>query len=164
MYNTEKMTARFTINFIDKTITGTKASFDKASKGYGPIYEELAAKMAAHSDFKPVIKEQKKHTAKAKETYYGLDDPFMKTYISIQETAEQDGAEYEAVKKAAEAAGRKVYPLAKKWFLNKYEGFNMKDAKEAISKAIISGAIKSVKLAAFEEPTVSDADELENVA
>jgi len=164
MYNTEKMTARFTINFIDKTITGTKASFDKASKGYGPIYEELAAKMAAHPDFKPVIREQKKHTTKAKETYYGLDDPFMKAYISIQETAEQDGAEYEAVKKAAKAAGRKVYPLAKKWFLNKYEGFNMKDAKEAISNAIISGAIQNVKLAAFEEPTVSDADELENVA
>ena len=35
-------TVRFTINFIKKQIIGTKASFDKASKGSGPIYEELA--------------------------------------------------------------------------------------------------------------------------
>ena len=39
---------RFTINFIEKQIIGTKASFDKASKGFGPIYEELAAKAANH--------------------------------------------------------------------------------------------------------------------
>ena len=37
---------RFTINFIAKEITGTKASFDKASKGFGPVYEELAEKVA----------------------------------------------------------------------------------------------------------------------
>ena len=41
-------TVRFTINFIEKQIIGTKASFDKASKGFGPIYEELADKAAKH--------------------------------------------------------------------------------------------------------------------
>lgn len=41
-------TVRFTINFIKKQIIGTKASFDKASKGSGPIYEELAEKVAKH--------------------------------------------------------------------------------------------------------------------
>ena len=35
-------TVRFTVDFIKKTITGTKASFNKASTGFGPIYEELA--------------------------------------------------------------------------------------------------------------------------
>lgn len=164
MYNTEKKNVRFTYNFKNRTIVGTQASFDKASKGFGPIYDELAARIAGQPTFGFEVKEPQKKSNKAKETYHGLDDPFMKAYISIQKTAEQDGAEYEAVKKAAEAAGRKFYPLAKKWFLNKYEGFNMKDAKEAISNAIISGAIQSVKLAAFEEPTVSDADDLENAA
>ena len=33
---------RFIIDFINKKIIGTKASFDKASKGSGAIYEELA--------------------------------------------------------------------------------------------------------------------------
>ena len=70
-------TVRFTINFIKKQIIGTKASFDKASKGSGPIYEELAEKVAKHPDFALIVKEQKKHTTKAKKTYYGMDFDFM---------------------------------------------------------------------------------------
>lgn len=42
---------RFTIDFFKQTITGTKASFAKAGKGFGPEYEELTAKMAAHPTF-----------------------------------------------------------------------------------------------------------------
>ena len=36
---------RFTLDFFKKTITGTKASFNKANKGFGPEYEELTSKM-----------------------------------------------------------------------------------------------------------------------
>jgi hypothetical protein len=93
-----------------------------------------------------------------------LDDPFMKAYISIQKTAEQDMKEYEAVKKSAEDAKRKVYPFVKTWFLGKYKGFNMADAKKAITQAMIDGAIQSVTLVAFESPMVSDADNLDDVA
>ena len=50
---------RFIIDFINKQIIGTKASFDKASKGAGAIYEELATKVAKHPAFELVIKEQK---------------------------------------------------------------------------------------------------------
>lgn len=42
---------RFIIDFINKKIIGTKASFDKASKGSGAIYEELATKVAKHPAF-----------------------------------------------------------------------------------------------------------------
>ena len=85
---TKKITVRFTIDFIEQTITGTKASFNKAGKGYGPEYEELASKTAAHPEFELVIKEQKKHSTKAKRVYDGLDFPFMEDYISIKSTTE----------------------------------------------------------------------------
>ena len=49
--NTTKSNVRFTINFFEQTITGTKASFSKAGKGFGPEYEELTSKMAAHPGF-----------------------------------------------------------------------------------------------------------------
>ena len=55
----EKITVRFTIDFFDQKIIGTKASFNKAAKGFGSEYEELAAKMAAHPNFELVVKEQK---------------------------------------------------------------------------------------------------------
>ena len=80
-------TVRFTINFIKKQIIGTKASFDKASKGSGPIYEELAEKVAKHPDFALIVKEQKKHTTKAKKTYYGMDFDFMEPYICLLYTS-----------------------------------------------------------------------------
>ena len=76
MFNTtssSKSAVRFTLNFFDKTITGTKASFNKANKGFGPEYEELTSKMAAHPDFTLVVKEQKTKTTKAKRTYEGMD-------------------------------------------------------------------------------------------
>jgi hypothetical protein len=72
-----KSAVRFTLNFFDKTITGTKASFNKANKGFGPEYEELTSKMAAHPDFTLVVKEQKTKTTKAKRTYEGMDYKFM---------------------------------------------------------------------------------------
>ena len=63
---TEKTTVRFTIDFFEKEIIGTKASFNKAGKGCGPEYEELAEKMAKHPDFQLVIKEQKHQAVRAK--------------------------------------------------------------------------------------------------
>ena len=135
---------RFTVNFITKEIIGTNASFNKASTGFGPIYEELAEKVAKHPDFKLVVKEQKKHTTKAKKTYDGLDFKMMEDFISIQKDSEQTMKKYKAVKKAAKDAGRSVYPITKKWFLEVYENFDVEEAKAAIRDAMIAGADKSV--------------------
>ena len=145
---------RFTINFIAKEITGTKASFDKASKGFGPVYEELAEKVAKHPDFKLVVKEQKKQSTKAKRTYNGMDFDFMKAYIETRVNAEQIMAEYEAVKKMAEDSGISVYPFTKKWFLGEFDpdkqGFNMEQAKEEIANHRIAKAVLTATPAANE--------------
>lgn len=135
--NTTTSSARFTLDFFKKTITGTKASFNKANKGFGPEYDELTAKMAAHPEFTLVIKEQKHKATKAKRTYDGLDFSFMEAYIGTLENAKDMMAEYKAVKKMAEKHETKVYPLTKKWFLDKFgtedEGFDMAAAKERIT-------------------------------
>jgi len=141
---TNNQTVRFTVDFINKKIIGTKASFDKASKGFGPIYEELAAKLAKHPDFTPEVKEQKKHSTKAKKTYEGLDYKLMEDYIRIQANGIKVMRKYEAVKKFAKKAGKTVYPIVKKWFLDTYEDFDVNEAKEAICNALITNATDSV--------------------
>ena len=136
--NTNKnMNVRFTIDFINKSIIGTKSSFNKAGKGFGAEYEELAAKMAAHPDFKLVEKEQKHKSTKAKRTYDGLDFDFMETYIEIQPASEKLKNEYESVKQMAANCGTSKYPLTKKWFLGKFgtedQPFDMEQARKDIT-------------------------------
>ncbi len=137
--NSNKNTVRFTINFFDNTITGTKASFAKAGKGFGAEYEELTAKMAAHPGFALVVKGQEKKSTKAKRTYKGMDYSFMEAFIAIQKNAETIRKEYNSYKKFAEKAGMKVYPATKKWFLDKFAPndaeFDMDAALEAIKAA-----------------------------
>ena len=166
---TSKSAVRFTLNFFDKTITGTKASFNKANKGFGPEYEELTSKMAAHPDFTLVVKEQKTKTTRAKRTYEGMDFKFMEDYIATFEDASVV-KEYEAVKKMAEDCGTKAYPLTKKWFLSKFsdmEGsFDMEAAKKDISDFRIAKAQASIlevvsKAAAAEQ---DDAEQTEAAA
>ena len=138
---------RFTLDFFKKTITGTKASFNKANKGFGPEYEELTAKMAAHPDFELRVKEQKTKTTKSKRTYEGMDFKFMEDYIA---TFEDDTMvkQYKAVKEMAESCGTKAYPLTKKWFLGKFSdmegGFNMDEAKKDIADFRIAKAQASI--------------------
>lgn len=145
MKTTTKTSVRFTINFMTRSIIGTKASFDKASKGSGPIYEELADKIARHPDFKLVIKEQKVKSSKAKTTYEGLNFAFMESYISIQKNGAQIMLEYKSVKKMAEDSKLSVYPITKKWFLGEFSTeenpFDMEKAKKEISDARIAAAV-----------------------
>ena len=136
--NSKKNAARFVINFVDKTITGTKASFDKAGKGEGAIYEELAAKVAAHPDFELVVKEQKKRSSKAKETYDGLNFDLMKKFIAIQPNSASLMNGYEGAKKMAKEIGSSVYPFTKKWFLGQFKDFNVAEARKAISDHNVS--------------------------
>ena len=143
---TKKATVRFTINFFDQTITGTKASFNKASKGSGAEYEELAAKMAAHPGFELVVKEQKHKSTRAKRTYDGLDFPFMEAYILTQSDSDALMAEYKSVKAMAKSCGSNVYALTKKWFLGTFateeEPFDMAEAREAINAYRILKAVE----------------------
>lgn len=159
-------TVRFTVDFINKKIIGTKASFDKASKGFGPIYEELAEKVAKHPDFKLDVKEPKKHTTKAKRTYNGMNFDFMEAYIETRKNAEQIMAEYKAVKVKAEEWGMSIYPFTKKWFLGEFDpdnkGFDMEKAKEEISNFRMGKAVLSVATA--EETNEDQTDEQDMAA
>ena len=143
--NSNSATTRFTIDFFNKKIVGTKASFDKAGKGISPIYEELTAKMNAHPDFELVVKEQKHKSNKKKATYDGMDFAFIEEYISIQKNAKQIMADYEAVKAFAKEQKWSVYPHIKKWFLGEFnadgKGFDMEKAKTEVSDARIANAI-----------------------
>lgn len=134
----------FTIDFINHTITGSKLSFAKAGKGYGAEYEELATKIAAHPTFATKEKEPKHKSTKAKRTYNGLDYAFMESYIATLENVEIMLKTYHSVKERAEKAGKKVYPMTKKWFLNEFgseeDGFDMAAAREAISNFHITQA------------------------
>lgn len=134
----KKSAPRFIINFAKKQIIGTKASFDKAGKGEGAIYEELAAKIAAHPDFTIEIKEQKNHTDKAKQTYHGLNFDLMEKFIAIQSNKEYLMRAYTGAKKMAEDTGISVYPFVKKWFLAQFKNFDVTAAKKAISDYHIS--------------------------
>lgn len=136
--NTKKNAARFVINFVGKSIIGTKASFDKAGKGEGAIYEELAAKIAAHPTFKLEIKEQKKRSTKTKQTYDGLNFDLMERFIAIQSNADSLMQAYKGAKKMAKDTGGSVYPFTKKWFLGQFENFDVAKAKDAISDYNIS--------------------------
>lgn len=144
---TNKTTSKthFTYDFFKKTISGTKASFNKANKGVGAEYEELTRMMAAQPTFTLVIKEQKKKATKAKRTYDGLDYKFMEDYIA---TFEDDilSNTYESVKKLAKDQGLAVYPMTKKWFLARFsseeEGFDMNAGREKITSYLITQAEK----------------------
>ena len=142
-------TVRFAIDFPGKKISGTKASFSKASKGVGPEYEELATKVAAHPDFELVVKEPKHKINRAKRSYDGLDFKFMEDYISTFVDAAAWITKYEAVKQMAKDCGCPSYPLTKKWFLENFgsgeDGFDMVAAKERIANFRI---IQAEKLAA----------------
>lgn len=134
---TSTSSVRFTVDFINKQIIGTKASFGKASKGIGEIYEELASKVAAHPDFTLVVKEQKHTINRAKRDYHGLDFDFIETYILTQDRASVRMEEYKNVRAFAKSNKISVYPFVKKWFLGEFdpenEGFDMKKAQEVIA-------------------------------
>jgi len=133
---TEK--THFTLNFIKRQIIGSKASFQKASKGTGELYEELVRLMAQHPDFEIVEAEPKKKSNRAKRSYEGLDFAFMESYIEIQQDSDTLMTEYEEIKKTAKERSGKEYPTTKKWFIEKFgtkeNGFDMNVAKEAITQ------------------------------
>ena len=76
------MKTRFTYNFIEKAIIGSKAAIDRANKGKNPEYTELSGMLAAHPDFTVRVKDiQKKE---GKKTYSKLTFKRMEEYIRTQ--------------------------------------------------------------------------------
>lgn len=129
------MSNRFTVDFVNKQIIGTKASLNKA-KNYGSNeYNELCELTEAHPRFKVVAKTVDRKTSK--HTYKSLSFTFIEKYISIQHDADALNQEYEQVKETAVILGRSVYPYTKSWFLKKFstveKPFDMDRAIEEIN-------------------------------
>ena len=133
--STRKNPVRFSIDFVNKSIIGTKASLNKA-KCYGSDeYTELCELMEAHPRFKVVVKRVNQN--KSKQGYKNLSFEFIEKYISIQPDSATVMNEYKEVKHIAASLGISVYPYTKSWFLKRFsvEGkpFNMDKAREEIN-------------------------------
>ena len=159
-------TTHFAVDFLNKKIIGTKASFDKASKGIGSVYEELTNLIVRHPAFELEVKEQKKRITRSKRTYDGLNFEFIEKYISIQERSEVRMSEYRNVRKFAEDNNISVYPFVKKWFLGEFdpnnEGFDMAKAKQEINEHYMKIAV--LNSAAPTEQSEENVTELPAVA
>ena len=155
MTTSKQGTAHFIVDFLGKTINGTKTSFNKASKGISPFYEELTMKINAHPAFDLIVKEPKHKINRPKRDYNGLDFAFIEDYINIQGIkSAQIMSEYQSVKAFAKNQKMSVYPFVKKWFLGEFdpdgEGFDMTKAQQEISDAKIAEAVLSAAPVAAE--------------
>lgn len=147
--NTTVKTVRFEINFVEKTICGTKASFKKASRGSGDEYEELVEKMNAHPDFQCVEKEPKHRSNKVKTTYHNMTFAFIEDYITYVSRVDDMMVKYENVKTFAKDNKMSVYPFVKRWFLGEFSingVFDMSDAEEKIAEAKVAKASNIIPL------------------
>ena len=125
------MKTRFTYNFVEKAIIGSKAAIERANKGKNPEYAELSGMLAAHPDFTVRVKDiQKKE---GKKTYSKLTfdrmEEYIKTQFSDKAVLNTKLVEFSAIQKVAEAKGAK-YPLTKKWFLSTYPSFKENEVSE----------------------------------
>lgn len=125
------VSSRFVLDFANKAIVGSKASFDRAGKGKGNAYEKLVSLMAKHPDFVCVIKEPKE-PAKPKQTYKGMNITFILDYLA----AVGDIKTLEKVKDVIAFAKKDKlpsYPLVKYELFAAYKEFNYNDAKEKVA-------------------------------
>lgn len=136
----------FKVNFAENTIIASKTTLKKASVPNSPEYKELMKLMKQNPTFavtEKVIKE-----ATGKKTYKGLNDDFIKQYISIQENAKELNNQY------AKATEMGKFPLVRQWFLNTFKGFNMDLAKAEIQKAMLEKIEAAVENAPAPAPVI----------
>ena len=129
------MKTLFAVDFSEKTIIASKTTLKKASIPNSPEYKALMKLMKANPAF----------TVEAK-VIKGLNDAFIKEYISIQKNADKLTKEYE------EAYKRGKFIQVRKWFLDVFKNFNMAEAKKEIEKA----RLDAIKAASAPENNVVD--------
>ena len=137
----------FTLNFVNKSIVGTKSAIARANKCLEPEYSELCALLEKHPSFKVEVKKIEK------KTYHGLNFQAMKDFIATQENSKLMLAKFEKVMEVAEAKGAK-YPLTKKWFLKNYSNYKSNEVSD--SEATLDDEV--------EEELTQLEDEMEDVA
>lgn len=130
----------FTVNAAEKTISASKSALTRAANPNSKEYKELNKLIAQHPRFSVVEK-----PAGKKNTYEGLNFPFMRAYIRAQKDGEELMAEFETVK----LMNGDKYGIVKSWFLDTFkddEGkFDMKKARQEITNSKIQAAKVKVK-------------------
>ena len=121
------MKTLFAVNFAENTIIATKTTLKKASVPNSPEYKALMKLMKHNPTFTVEVKEIKK--AEGKKTYAGLNNDFIKNYISIKQNAKELEQQY------SKAYDMGKFAMARKWFLTTFENFDMEAAKEEIFNA-----------------------------
>lgn len=79
----------------------------------------------------------------------------MEQYIAIKDDAERVMRVYEAVKNTSKSMKMGVYPTTKKWFLNKYKGFDMATAKAEITEVAMRKATERALSVNYENSVVA---------
>ena len=147
----------FTLNFVNKSVVGTKSAIARANKCLEPEYSELCALLEKHPGFK--VEAKRIDQKKDKKTYNGLTFQAMKDFIATQENSKMMLAKFEKVMEVAEAKGAK-YPLTKKWFLKNYPDFTLASAYDETMKALDLELEEELEL--LKDDTCED--EMEDVA
>ena len=159
MSKNASLSPRFVLNFANKSIIGSKASYDKAGKGAGNIYNELVALMEKHPDFVCVVKEAKK-SAKPKQTYKGMDIDFIRDFLA----AVGDTKTLKTVNDViafAEAMKKHTYPPVKRVLFAAYPELDYSSAKKIVShyrhsQMLINAAKKAAEDAAAKAATEAE--------
>ena len=116
------MTSAIRIDHLNKEILISKSFAKAAMNHYGDEYKELAEVMTTHHDY--IVKQRAIKQNTHKETYAGLTYDYMRDYIILHSTPEEEPAEIAEfnemllISKCHAKALR--YPTIKKWFLAKY--------------------------------------------
>lgn len=109
----------FHFNLAEKKIVGTRAAFNKANKGVGEAYEQLADLMTKQPTFTFEITEPKRRSAKPKQTYFGMNVDFMLDYCSA--VGQPDfRAKLILVRDFLKKNEKPVYPTIKRMFLEHF--------------------------------------------
>lgn len=163
------MKTRFTYNFIEKAIIGSKAAIERANKGKNPEYAELSGMLAAHPDFSVRVKDIQ--TKEGKKTYKKLTfdrmEDYIRTQFADQVVLNKKLIEFSAIQKVAEAKGAK-YPLTKKWFLSTYPSFKENEVADQ-ERAEKEKALLEEEKAAYANAeamldSLEETEELEEIA
>lgn len=127
----------FHYDLAEKKIIGTRAAFNKANKGVGEAYDQLADLMAKQPTFEFKIIEPKQRSAKRKQSYDGMNIEFMLDYCSA--VGQLDfRAKLILVRDFLKKSKKPVYPTIKRMFLEHFApGKNVRFAYDA-AKVIVN--------------------------
>ena len=116
------MTSAIRLDHLNKEILISKSFAKSAMNPTSNAYKDLAEVMATHPDYKVNERVIKKSTQK--ETYKGLTYQYMRDYIILHSSPEEElaaTAEFDELILISKCQSQVLrYPVIKKWFLEKY--------------------------------------------